>query len=158
MPDDSKLTRDSWAEQPEMPDPRELCRIHDIDPELIARSRNLIDLLGHIIEEKSRRRIDDVLAELESGVEAGERRQIDRMQEMLQELGVLSHKINNPLTSLMGRVQLLKARKDTDAKTRKAAEVIEESSRRIADHIRELANIVREGREQIDRRLKEIRK
>jgi signal transduction histidine kinase len=158
MPDDSKLTNDSWAEQPAMPDPRELCRIHDIDPELIALSRDLVDLLGLIIEEKSRRRLDDVLAGLDSGVDAGERRQIEKMQEMLQSLGVLSHKINNPLTSLMGRVQLLRVRKDTDPKTQKAAEVIEESAQRIADHIRELANLVREGRDQVERRLKQIKK
>ena len=158
MPDDPWMTSDSWVEQPAIPDVRELCRIHDIDPELIARSRDLVDLLGLIIEEKSRRRLDEVLAELDSGVDAGERRQIEKTKEMLQSLGVLSHKINNPLTSLMGRVQLLRARKDTDPKTQKAAEVIDESARRVADHIRELANIVREVREQIDRRLEEIRK
>jgi signal transduction histidine kinase len=158
MPDDSKMTGDSWSERPAVPDPHELCRIHDIDPGLVARSRDLLDLLGLIIDEKSRRRLEDVLAELDTGVESGELHQIDKMHEMLQALGVLSHKINNPLTSLMGRVQLLRVRKDTDPKTQKAAEVIEESARRIADHIRELANIVREGREQVDRRLKEIRK
>jgi signal transduction histidine kinase len=156
MPDESKFAGGAWSEEPAMPDPRELCRIHDIDPELIARSRDLVDLLGLIIEEKSRRRQDDVLAELDRGVDTAELRQIEEMQKMLQELGVLSHKINNPLTSLMGRAQLLRVSKDTDPKTRKAAEVIEESAKRIADYIRELANLVREGREVAERRLREL--
>jgi signal transduction histidine kinase len=113
------------------PDLDRLCRAAGIDPAGIGENEEL----------------EAVLAALEAEITARERRDIERMQEMMQKLGMLSHKINNPLTSLLGRAQLLRVSKDTDPKVGKAAEVIEESARRIADHIRELANLVSEGRE-----------
>jgi signal transduction histidine kinase len=116
------------------------CRTHGIDPAVIGEGRDL----------------EMVLAELESAIEARERHQIEIMQEMMQTLGMLSHKINNPLTSLLGRAQLLRVSTETDPKTRKAAEVIEESARRIADYVRELANVVSESRNKINRRLREM--
>jgi signal transduction histidine kinase len=116
----------------------ERCRTHGIDPALISDGGEL----------------ESVLAKLEAAIETRERHQIEIMQDMMQKLGMLSHKINNPLTSLLGRVQLLRASREADPKTRKAAEVIEESARRIADYIRELANVVSEGREQVTRRLR----
>jgi signal transduction histidine kinase len=69
------------------------------------------------------------------------------MAELMKTLAVLSHKINNPLTSLLGRAQILQSKKSDDPHVCKAAEVIEESARRIAEYIRELAMVVREGRE-----------
>jgi PAS domain S-box-containing protein len=75
-----------------------------------------------------------------------ERHREDKMSELLRTLGVLSHKINNPLTSLMGRAQILQMKKGLDPQVRKAADVIDESSRRIASYIRELAQIVEEQR------------
>ena len=75
-----------------------------------------------------------------------ERHQIEKLAEVMKTLAVLSHKINNPLTSLMGRAQILQMKKGTDPNVCKAAQVIEESARRIADYIRELAIVVKEGR------------
>jgi len=75
-----------------------------------------------------------------------ERHQIEKLAEVMKTLSVLSHKINNPLTSLMGRAQILQMKKGTDPNVCKAAQVIEESARRIADYIRELAIVVKEGR------------
>ena len=118
----------------------ERCRNHGIDPAVLGEGRDL----------------EMVLAELETAIEARERHQIEIMQEMMQTLGMLSHKINNPLTSLLGRAQLLRVSKETDPKTRKAAEVIEESARRIADYIRELANVVSESRNKVNSRLREM--
>lgn len=80
--------------------------------------------------------------------ERAEQHRLDRLSELLRTLAVLSHKINNPLTSLLGRAQILQMRKGTDAQVAKAAAVIEESAKRIASYIQELAHVVREGREE----------
>jgi signal transduction histidine kinase len=69
------------------------------------------------------------------------------LAEVLKTLSVLSHKINNPLTALLGRAQILQAHKTTDPGVVKAAAVIEDASLRIADIIRELAQVVKDGRQ-----------
>jgi len=76
----------------------------------------------------------------------GEPDQEDRTAELFRVLGVLSHKINNPLTSLMGRAQILQMQKGQDPQVNKAAEVIEHSSRRIAGYIRQLGWVIERGR------------
>jgi len=77
-----------------------------------------------------------------------ERVRLEKLAEVLKTLSVLSHKINNPLTALLGRAQMLQVKKGTDPGVAKAASVIEESSLRIADLIRELAQVVKEGRQE----------
>ena len=62
-----------------------------------------------------------------------------------RQLADLAHKMNNPLTALMGRTQLLRMNPDTDDKTRRTAEVIEESATRIAEFVRELSAIAHRG-------------
>jgi len=76
-----------------------------------------------------------------------ERVRLEKLAEVLKTLSVLSHKINNPLTALLGRAQILQAQKSGDPGVTKAAGVIEEASLRIADLIRELAQVVKEGRQ-----------
>ncbi len=76
-----------------------------------------------------------------------ERVRLEKLAEVLKTLSVLSHKINNPLTALLGRAQILQAQKSAAPGVAKAAAVIEESSVRIADLIRELAQVVRDGRQ-----------
>ncbi len=76
-----------------------------------------------------------------------ERVRLEKLAEVLKTLSVLSHKINNPLTALLGRAQILQAQKTSDPSVVKAAAVIEEASLRIADLIRELAQVVRDGRQ-----------
>jgi signal transduction histidine kinase len=66
--------------------------------------------------------------------------------EVWARLADLSHKINNPLTSLLGRAQLLRQRAHGDPYVERAAEVIEECSRRIVDHLREISALVKEQR------------
>lgn len=84
--------------------------------------------------------------------EIEERHRLEKLSEILKTLSVLSHKINNPLTALLGRAQILRARQGTDPSVVKAAEVIEDSAVRIADLIRELARVVKEGRQEaVDR-------
>jgi PAS domain S-box-containing protein len=85
-------------------------------------------------------------------MELEERHRIERLGEVLRTLSVLSHKINNPLTALMGRAQILQARQGTDPQVVKAATVIQESAQRIAELIRELAQVVKSGRQEaVDR-------
>jgi len=76
-----------------------------------------------------------------------ERVRLEKLAEVLKTLSVLSHKINNPLTALLGRAQILQAQKGKDPAVAKAAGVIEESSMRIAELIRELAQVVKDGRQ-----------
>jgi len=76
-----------------------------------------------------------------------ERVRLEKLAGVLKTLSVLSHKINNPLTALLGRAQILQAQRTTDPGVAKAAAVIEESSTRIADLIRELAQVVKDGRQ-----------
>lgn len=74
-----------------------------------------------------------------------ERHRNDKMAELLRAVGVLAHKINNPLTALLGRAQILRMGPSDEARTVKAAKVIEESGKRIAALIHELAVVVRTG-------------
>jgi PAS domain-containing protein len=62
-----------------------------------------------------------------------ERVRLAKLAEVLKTLSVLSHKINNPLTALLGRAQILQAQKGVDPGVAKAAGVIEDASLRIAD-------------------------
>lgn len=71
---------------------------------------------------------------------------VSEQDQIWDQLADLSHKINNPLTSLLGRAQLLRQRGNSDPYVARAAEVIEECSRRIADHLREISALVKEHR------------
>lgn len=74
------------------------------------------------------------------------RHEADRLADLLRTVGVLGHKINNPLTALLGRAQLLREKAAADPAVAKAARVIEESATRIADLIRQLGAVIKEGR------------
>jgi len=76
-----------------------------------------------------------------------ERVRLEKLAEVLKTLSVLSHRINNPLTALLGRAQILQAQQSSDPRVVKAAAVIEDASLRIADLIRELAQVVKDGRQ-----------
>jgi signal transduction histidine kinase len=76
-----------------------------------------------------------------------ERVRLEKLAEVLRTLSVLSHKINNPLTALLGRAQILQTIGAGDPNVAKAAAVIEDASQRIANLIRQLAQIVKEGRQ-----------
>jgi PAS domain-containing protein len=76
-----------------------------------------------------------------------ERVRLEKLAEVLKTLAVLSHKINNPLTALLGRAQILQAQRAGDPDVAKAAKVIEDASLRIADLIRELTQVVKDGRQ-----------
>ena len=74
----------------------------------------------------------------------------ERALELCSDVARLCHKINNPLTSLMGRAQLLQLQPDpAPASLLKATEVIEESARRVAGVVQELAHVVCQGKEDL---------
>jgi signal transduction histidine kinase len=160
-----------------LPDLTELCRIHDISLDLIERSHDLDELLERILEEYEARLADlpndalDMRADslslttakklraltmfasqavaLKAKAEEVEKRhRIEKLNEVLKTLSVLAHKINNPLTALLGRAQLLRAYPDVDPKVQKTVSVIEESATRIAELVRELAGVVKEGKQE----------
>lgn len=87
------------------------------------------------------------LRRLEESIE----RVLAEHQKSWDTLASLSHKINNPLTSLIGRVQLLRQRGHDDPYVCRAAEVIEESSMRVAEYLREIAAVVKERRAELRR-------
>ena len=81
-----------------------------------------------------------------------ERYRVERL-EIMKTLSALCHKINNPLTTLLGRAHMLK-HLGKDLEVARAADAIERSSQRIAGYIGELAEVVKEGREEsLDRLL-----
>ena len=88
------------------------------------------------------------------GVEPGQapRASVDleALGELFGNLSRLCHKINNPLTSIMGRAQMVRqaARPDADPKSIKAMEVIDESAQRVAALVQEVANLLCVGRKQ----------
>lgn len=73
-------------------------------------------------------------------------RRLRSLEDSLRELSVISHNINNPLTALLGRAQILKATAKGDPHVEKAAHVIEESAARIAELARELSRTLRDCR------------
>lgn len=68
------------------------------------------------------------------------------VSETMEAVARLCHQINNPLTSLMGRTQLMRRLGDQDPKVQKTADTIEESAQRIAEFVRELSNLARAHR------------
>ena len=82
-----------------------------------------------------------------------ERQRLEDQIERFACLADLAHKINNPLTSVMGRAQLLRLKQDGDPAVKKAVGVIDEATQRIAAYVRELAQIVRVGKASAEERL-----
>jgi signal transduction histidine kinase len=79
---------------------------------------------------------------------------VDRLSELFATLGMLGHKINNPLTALMGRAQILRMNQELDPQMDKMLSVIEDSTKRIAEYTRELSVVVERARGEI---LEELR-
>lgn len=68
----------------------------------------------------------------------------EKLGALFTALSRLCHQINNPLTSVMGRAQMLqmKVAQGGDEQLAKSTAVIEESAKRVADLVQELANLV----------------
>jgi len=63
---------------------------------------------------------------------------VDRLRQQSE----LCHKINNPLTTVMGRAQLLQLKCGDNPDVASAAKLIEESSRQVAGLVREMSHII----------------
>jgi len=75
--------------------------------------------------------------------------ELARDAETFRALGELCHSINNPLTALIGRAQLLGMSHGEDAQLRKAIESIGQSTDRVANEVREVATLVRAARDRL---------
>jgi signal transduction histidine kinase len=75
---------------------------------------------------------------------------IEQLGELLGAVSRLCHKINNPLTSIMGRAQMLqmKVKQGQDEQLAKSVAVIEESAKRVAALVQELANLICQARKE----------
>jgi signal transduction histidine kinase len=74
----------------------------------------------------------------------------EQLAHVLQTVGTLCHQVNNPLTTLLGRAQMLGMHASDDPYVKNASAVIEESSRRLAETIKELAETIREAQRQTE--------
>jgi hypothetical protein len=84
-----------------------------------------------------------------SGEDPRESEQVrERALELCGQIGQLCHKINNPLTSLMGRAQMIGLVPDpTKEKLAQSVRVIDESARRVTALVQELSQLVGRTRE-----------
>ena len=74
----------------------------------------------------------------------------ERALQLCSDVARLCHNINNPLTSLLGRAQMLQLQPNpSPEKLVKATEVIEESARRVAAVVQELAHVVGQSKEDL---------
>jgi len=69
-----------------------------------------------------------------------------RLEAALREMSVVSHKINNPITALLGRAQMLRARAHSEPMVEKSVLVIDESAGRITELAKELSKLLKEAR------------
>ena len=99
--------------------------------------------------------LDQALASVDSApgtpLSLQDRKQVE---ELLDQMSRMCHKINNPLTAVMGRAQMLQIKLDqpANAQTEKAVRVIEESARRVAVYVEELALTACRGKESLVRK------
>ena len=74
------------------------------------------------------------------------------MKELLDAQRKLCHNINNPLTAIMGRAQIMQLRQESDPHVIKMVQVVEESAKRVTTYVRELSSLIEHGRILIDGR------
>ncbi len=77
---------------------------------------------------------------------------VELLRDLLGALARLCHKINNPLTSIMGRAQIMQMKLEADTaddKTSRSVQVIEESAKRVAALVQELAGLVCQGSKEL---------
>ena len=136
-----------------------ICDGRGVDPSrsvagLLAR---LLEVCGSEGEDAPSERLEHVRQLLQGALRremgtAGPRAPVDleALGELFGDLSRLCHKINNPLTSIMGRAQMMRhaARPGVDPKSIKAMEVIDESAQRVAALVQEVANLVCVGRKE----------
>jgi signal transduction histidine kinase len=124
------------------------------DRALAACERELADKAASLDDRRERLRDLLQLARLARSIEPAPAPAVEVDQtvlnELFQSLSRLCHKINNPLTSIMGRAQMVQLQlRGADDKIGKSIDVIEESVKRVAGLVQELANLVCQGRKEL---------
>jgi len=80
---------------------------------------------------------------------------LDRKRTEIQEIfdaqRKLCHSINNPLTAIMGRAQILQLKQESDPQVIKLVQVVEESAKRVATYVRELSDLIQHGRKLVEK-------
>jgi len=104
-----------------------------------AELRRLDAALQRVIDETRLRRQDEI-------------GQLEHYDDALGKISHLIHQVNNPLTSLLGRIQILRLGQELDPRVAKASDVIEESAQRIADDVKAIARIVQTLRQDTQKR------
>lgn len=65
----------------------------------------------------------------------------ERLKALLEMSGTTAHELNQPLTSLLGHIELMKLRKDDPKKLAHHMDIIESSGKRIADIVKKISNL-----------------
>ena len=73
----------------------------------------------------------------------------EELNTIFEEQRRLCHNINNPLTAIMGRAQILQLKQGNDPAVMKVVQVIEESAKRVASDVRELSDLIHRGKRSI---------
>jgi signal transduction histidine kinase len=101
--------------------------------------------------EALQRELENTVSELDHGAPSSPVVDAERLGELFDSVSKLCHKINNPLTSLMGRAQMMefKVKQGADEQLAKSVGVIQDSAKRVASLIQELANLVCQSRKEL---------
>jgi two-component system cell cycle response regulator len=65
----------------------------------------------------------------------------ERLKALLEMSSTTTHELNQPLTSLLGHIELMKLRKDNPKKLAHHIDIIENSGKRIADIVKKISNL-----------------
>jgi len=123
--------------------------------ELIDQSEQLEQALDRALGE-AEHRVAELQGQLDQALTAMDRSaspavSTEELGELFDSLSRLCHQINNPLTAIMGRAQMLqmKCQRGGDEQLARSANVIEESGKRVARLVQELATLVCQSRKQM---------
>ncbi len=140
----------------------EMCRSHDIDEGEILSCRGIDGVVDRVLTDLGRE-LDAIASETEGARlqnllnflrDASTLKDAEpvrtRLDDRFDNLAMFCHKINNPLTTLLGRSQILQLKAGADPKIGKAVNVIQESAQRIAGLVKEMSQEVCDARDELE--------
>ncbi len=140
---------------------REICRSHDIDEREILTCQGVGGVVDRVLTDLGRE-LDAIASETESARlqnlvnflrDASALKDAEpagtRLDDRFDNLAMFCHKINNPLTTLVGRSQILQLKAGSDPNIGKTVNVIQESAQRIAVLVREMSREVCDARDEL---------
>ncbi len=139
----------------------EMCRSHDIDERKILSCGDIGGVVDHVLTDLGRK-LDAIASDTEGAQlhnlvnflrDASTLKDTEpvraRLDARFDNLAMFCHKINNPLTTLLGRSQILQLKAGQDPNIGKAVNVIQESAQRIAGLVREMSQEVCDARDEL---------